>query len=330
MKCLYCGADNMPGARFCGNCGCQLLASPTLQNAYTSTEMTPANAVIAPPPSSPPPPPPPPLSPPLPTSVGPKNRRGLWTALGAGVVLLALCIVSASLVLHIATSNQGGGPIDATATAGPATTATAVAAIQVGATATAIASNLDPYPPKTGTLALYDHLSNNSSSQWDEGLNNNHTGGCRFDAGMYHATESSTHSEFPCYADATNFSNFTFRVEMTIIRGDCGGLLLRGNKSSQQYYVFEVCQKGIYDLYTNGAKQYIIAPTSNAAIKQGIGQVNLIAVTASANTFTFYVNNTVVGSTTNDAYSQGQIGLVAGDYRDTTEVQYTEAKVWTL
>ena len=66
------------------------------------------------------------------------------------------------------------------------------------------------------------------------------------------------------------------------------------------------------------------------AFNTGLGQQNLIAVVANGSTITLYVNNQQVTSVDDSTYSQGQIGVVADDEGNPTEVEFRDAKVWTL
>ncbi len=57
---------------------------------------------------------------------------------------------------------------------------------------------------------------------------------------------------------------------------------------------------------------------------------NVIAIVANGNMIQLFVNNTLVDSITDTAFSQGQIGLIADSYNSPTEVAFANAKVWTL
>ncbi len=78
------------------------------------------------------------------------------------------------------------------------------------------AGTANPYPPNTGTLALNDSLSDNSNGYfWSE--NNDSTGRCEFSGGAYHDSVLPHVSSHNCFAVTTNFNNFAYEVQMTIM-----------------------------------------------------------------------------------------------------------------
>ena len=56
----------------------------------------------------------------------------------------------------------------------------------------------------------------------------------------------------------------------------------------------------------------------------------MIAVKAQKNMLQFYVNNQLVDSAIDNSYNQGEIGVVADDINNTTEVAFSNAMVWNL
>ncbi len=256
------------------------------------------------------------------------------------LVGVVLTLIIASVVIfgaqaytnHIANVNatataQTDRNATATAVAKNILNATAVA--KAAATATFVA---DPYPPNSGTLVLFDPLRDNSKGhRWDEGT---YSGGarCQFTGGTYHVAEGSKITFQPCFANTTNLGNFVYQAEMTILRGDCGGLVLRADSANNKWYLFEVCQDGTYDivLYSGNSGKYLVNHTTNAAIKTGLNQTNVIAVVANGGMIQVYVNNTSVDNLVDNSLSQGKIGVFADEYNNSTEVACANVKVWTL
>jgi hypothetical protein len=123
---------------------------------------------------------------------------------------------------------------------------------------------------------------------------------------------------------------------MTIINGDGGGIFFRADAQSTKLYSFFVSADGIYALilYTGSSDAQMLRNTTlSDAIKQGLNQTNLIAVSAIGNTITLYINHQQLVSVNDSTYSHGQIGLVAAPYGGSdnpTEVAFSNAKVWTL
>ncbi len=219
-----------------------------------------------------------------------------------------------------------------TATAIAATTATAQA-VNANATATAsvIAANPDPYPPGGGTLALLDPLHDNSQGHnWDTNATN-----CAFSGGTYHVSAPGTPFFASCAARSTNFSNFIYEVQMTIIKGDVGGMIFRADSTNKTFYLFYITQAGRYALrLCPGITCHDIVPaTPSPAINLGLNKPNLVAVVAIGNTITLYVNHQQIASVTDSTFSHGQIGVVASAFVTAghpTEAVYSNAKVWML
>jgi eukaryotic-like serine/threonine-protein kinase len=256
------------------------------------------------------------------------------------VLLLVIGGLAAALL-------RGGGgpaqpaltPAQTTATAQTQATATftssltATAQANTAATATVIAANPDPYPPSAGQLVLYDPLSDNSKGyDWDTGTSSNGT--CNFTGGAYHISPSKTQFFYLCVAKVSNFSNFAFEVQINIVKGDCGGIIFRGDSAKGKFYFFDVCQDGSYRLYMypdySGTNAKELAGGSSPAIKVGLNQPQLLAVVAQGSALSVYMNKQKIVSVNDTTYSQGQIGLVADAGNNSTEVVFSNAKVWKL
>jgi hypothetical protein len=70
--------------------------------------------------------------------------------------------------------------------------------------------------------------------------------------------------------------------------------------------------------------------SDNSAIYAGLGQTNLLGVVAQGNTITLFINQQQIASVQDNSYSQGGIGLCADAITNSTEVVYSQAKVWTF
>ncbi|MBV9688440.1 MAG: protein kinase [Ktedonobacteraceae bacterium] len=234
-----------------------------------------------------------------------------------GLILLLIISGVVGVVVHQNDINQ----------ANIATTATAVAS---AATATAAVVN-DPYSPP-GTLALYDPLE--APGHWQNSSDTAFGGACQFMGGNYHLTQSKPSSFFPCTNSDRAFSNFAFDVQMTITRGNCGGLVFRYDGSGPTEYLFEVCQDGSYRLYlykgSKASDAVTLAYGNSPAIKQGLGQMNLLAVVADGKALTLYANNQKIDQASDATYSIGYLGFVAEDNQNATEVVYSKARVWQI
>jgi len=215
----------------------------------------------------------------------------------------------------------------ATATASSkAATATAVV-VQAQATATAYARII-----MQGTPGLMNPLMGNTpGDNWDV-TNLQGGGGCAFMADGYHSAMPQTNFFSPCFARATNFSNFSYQVEMTILKGDRGGICFRADPSSGSFYYFYISSSGSYALQTYN--NYILTGTlsdgSSTAIKTGLKQPNLIAVVANGAALDLYVNMQYIATVNDSTFVHGQIGVVAEDIHNPTNIVFNNAMVWVM
>ena len=209
---------------------------------------------------------------------------------------------------------------------------------QGGATATAIALGADPYPPYRGMQALNDPLvDNNQEHNWQV-FNDTTTGNsCQFVDGSYHMVDAPK-NQGACFATATNFSNFTYQVDMTFIRAgqsfDAGGIVIRGSGNS--YYYFEVFESGRYTFVscTNTDCSHTLLDGLSQAFPSfhaGLNQSNTIAIAVSGFSFELFINGVKVGGLVSDANQvsdHGMIGVFGAANDATTEIAYKNAKVW--
>ncbi len=132
-----------------------------------------------------------------------------------------------------------------------------------------------------------------------------------------------------------NFSDFAYQVQMTIVKGDGGGIGFRIDNTKGSSYTFFIGQNGDYALWSfnncgsNNCKFSELRSGSSPFINTGLGQSNLLAVVASGSTIDLYVNNHKIDSVSDSSFSQGQIGVSATYLNGPTEVVFSNAKVWT-
>ncbi len=246
-----------------------------------------------------------------------RNQRTI--AIASGIVLVVLVL---ALVFY-AVSRQGPNAGNGTVT--------------VDTTATIIAQNPDPYPPMNRTLAGIDPLSDNSHGyKWD--VNSDKFGTCAFTGGAYHVTALPQPGTGPqpgkgCSLPSLSFSDFTYQIQMTIVKGVGGGIFFRDDGNGNGYFFF-IGQDGTYQLGTynncpNCTSFSVLHSDSSPAIYKGPNQSNLVAVVASGSTIDLYVNNQKIYSSSDSSHSQGRIGVFASGVNGPTEVMFNNAKVWT-
>ncbi len=260
---------------------------------------------------------------PTPTQPVPPPRRGISASVTALFIILALLIIG------------GGGGLAYYATifhpAELRVQATVVAQ-HVVAEATAQADAVSPqelYREVTSSKpTITDPLNNPGSSIWIT------TSSCTLTGGAYHASESTKSRAALCVAPATDFQDVAFQVQMTILKGDVGGLMFHTflDASNQiQSYFFGIDPTGAYQFLSSS--QAGIGPLrqgTSPAVITGLNQPNLITVIARGNKFYLYVNKQFVIVVSNNIYASGGVGLFVADFRNPTDVMFSNAQVWAL
>lgn len=183
-----------------------------------------------------------------------------------------------------------------------------------------------PIPRSVSTLVLNDALTAQDTNQWDVFTYTGNAGGCGFSNGAYHATITNAGSFAICTAHATNFANFAYQVQMTILSGttgDGGGLVFRSSNGSA--YRFRVGVNGTYDLVD---QVKALASGSSPAINTGLNQTNLLKVVARGSSISLYVNNQLITTVQDSLSSSGAIGMMAVDFTNPTDIAFNNAQVW--
>jgi hypothetical protein len=283
---------------------------------------------------------------------GPQQRRrlsGKLPILIAGLVLLLL--IGSGLIYYVAAVQPGSLHTAATATAQAHIQGTAQANAQATASAQAIAQGTarvnatataqvianetatattlqNNYAQATsGTPAISDPLSQQDQYNWDVSSPN-----CVFTSGAYHVSDMTTNDFYTCTPNNQfpNFGNFTLQVQMTILKGDYGGIFFRTDSTGSNFYIFTVYPDGTYffQVYKNNNLLKTISNAHSSAFKIGPNQPNLITVIARGNSFSFYINGQFVTSANDSTFSSGQMGVLAGDDTHAAEVAFSNLKVW--
>lgn len=373
MQCSTCGAAFQPGMGFCPACGASAASSaasgyggdtdatilaagnaPFRESAFSPAQapdrtlpaniyrpatgtgsFTPAPQTMGYPQKTPP------------NSYGPPPQPTQHQKLSRGIIILlavlvVLMIIGGGLIYYFSVPYPAQVRANATATAqtqaDDAATGTAVVIHNDDATATAqaqatLTAQQAIYTQATsGPLLLNDSLAQNSASRW-ESYNSAANSGCVFSGGAYHVIEQQTGYFNPCFADGPTFSNFTFQVQMTILKGNAGGMLFRADDQSNKFYLLTIGVDLTYSLYAysnnTGSNAATIFSGSSLAIK-GPHQPNLITLVARGKQLTLFVNKQLVDNAIDGTYASGQIALVADSHDQPTDVVYQNAQVWKL
>ncbi len=230
--------------------------------------------------------------------------------------------------------------IDAMATTNANVSASATAlADQATATVTAMQ---DMFTKATsGSPTLDDPLSDKTSdatvkNSWDMGTTKSTPSGCTFTDGSYQVSEALFGYFQPCFAEATNFSNFVYQVSMTVTKGSRveSGILFRatspGTNTQGAYYFFHIGTGGSYalDLYKDSGTFRTLTSGVNSAITPGLNSSTRLAVLAQKSNLYLYVNGQYIANVNDGTLTSGKIGVAAIDYGVPTAVEFSNAKVW--
>ncbi len=293
-------------------------------------------------------------APPEPPPPPPRRRLPLSIILLVGIIVLLL-IAGGGLIyfsavvqpdmFHAQATATALARLQQTARANATSTAIAFATAQAQANATATAQAIATaqaeatttarqtiYMQATqGTPAFNDSLAGPNVNNWDVGTNTNGES-CAFTGGAYHISETQQNYNFICLAEGTSFSNFAFQVRMTIIKGDSGGMLFRGNGVNDTDYELLLQENGTYDFSVrlDKTRSRTLASGFSPIINTGLNQSNELTVVARGHSFYLYVNGQYLANADDGTYASGPIGLVAGDVTKATEVAFQNARVWTL
>ena len=239
-----------------------------------------------------------------------------------GLAVLVIAVSSIGLFYLLASRQKSTIQTNATATVQTKTRAT-------------ITSQQNPYTHK-GTLVLNDILNGASNSDnWELGTNTNGAG-CIFRAGAYHVTQPMEGFFHGCIAQATNFSNFVYQVQMTIAQIGSGGILFRTHIAMSKTYYFSINADSSYTFrvyakqFKGNARTLTPALIASSAFHAGLYQTNTLAVVANGVTLDLYVNLQHIATFHNSALNSGQIGVFAENDGIPVEVVFSNAKVWTL
>jgi hypothetical protein len=219
------------------------------------------------------------------------------------------------------------GQVVATSQAQANATATAQGQLNQQATATVTAIQTD-YNVTSGTPAFSDSLNSPSSNNWDNGSE------CNYANGAYHVKQTQKNTVLYCVANATNFNNFVYQIQMTIVSGEYGGIVFRADSANSKFYLFRINQAGAYDLYvyidTSGQHAKTLTTGTALNMNQGANQSNTLTAIAHGNSIALYVNKQYLTSVNDSTLTAGQIGVVSDDITIPTEVVYSQAQVWKL
>lgn len=246
------------------------------------------------------------------------------------LLLLVLLLVLVGGGIYFAKASFGFGA-SSTPTVGTTATVVSSPVTATSSVTTSVTPSVATGPTNTythsGVLALNDPLRDNSQGHaWLEGTNSLGAT-CQFTGGAYQSTQPNPGYFHACLAQATNYNNFVFEVQATLISGDYMGLIFRS--VADNYYYFRVDPTGQYTFKVyQSANDKVLAQGPGPIINAG--QTYLLAVVANYGNFTFYVDHQQIAQLTDPTFSSGHIGVFVGDQANSAVAVFRNAHVWTL
>ena len=216
--------------------------------------------------------------------------------------------------------------------------ANASATAYANATATALSQQLTPTPQDVYNKAIKKKLpdfvinAQDNKQKWDQNAS------CTFIDNTYQISNTVPDQYTRCMANSINLKNFAYQVKLTVLSdGDAGGLIFRADLSHNIFYRLSLDSQGTYTLFL--CQPCIDTSTSGGTtVKQGsidsingIGQPNTLTVIVLNNAIYLYVNSIFVMKLDGSAITNsGKIGLFAVSQNQSTNVTFSEVKVWKL
>jgi hypothetical protein len=266
------------------------------------------------------------------------NKQKLSASMAALLAILACFLLSAGLLAYYVTSYRPNEfHAQATTVARDFITAQARATYQgnlnasMSATATSRLNQSLYLKTVSSQPILNDPLNQANDSYWEQGSAPNAQ--CSFTRGAYHAQISSVEQFYPCMLQSNALSDFALQVNMTLIKGEAGGIIfhLTNNVSSYNAYLFTVTLGGSYSLLLLHEGQLkALTQGYSQAINNLLNAPNQLMVISRGNTFLLFVNGQLVDNVSDSTLPSGGIGVFAFAGLDPTDAAFNDALVWKL
>lgn len=256
----------------------------------------------------------------------PRQQRPMYMA--ALLIELVLLIIIGSGTIYYAAALHPA-ELNAHATA----VAQNVFATQTNATATAHANSPQSiYNQITRKNPLFvDPLDGQHSSIW--GKHNQGDASCAFANGAYHIYLSAKEYYYDCLASGSEYGDFVYQVQATIIKGFYAGIIFRSNNLGTSAYFFGFSYSGLYSLNMAEGPQRgsVLAFGRSSAIRIGLNQPNLLSVLVRGSNIDLFINKQFIKGLQDETYEIGTIGLLANNtMHSPTDVAFSNAQVWNL
>ena len=268
-------------------------------------------------------------------------REPIQVAFISGIFALLAAIISAILagIFLLESKTPSQAVISPTGTSQITAIHTTIPQSTVNSTATQMPSpTIKPAQTSPSPQDRYNQITNSNptfsdplqsqdKNNWSEDTE------CSFSGGAYHVHVPSTFFAW-CIEQSIDFSNFLYQVQLTIAKGDYGGIIFREDYTNTIFYHFYIGQDGSYNLFLyqdiKGQQGELLQSGHSSAINTGLNQTNLIAVLASGNNLYLYINKQFVTNISDGNSRSGLIGVIALPNNNPTEVVASNAQVWKL
>nr|BBH85618.1 hypothetical protein KTC_03690 [Thermosporothrix sp. COM3] len=181
-----------------------------------------------------------------------------------------------------------------------------------------------------GTPTVFPFEQNSPAFQWE--LTSDQAGSCMMQDHAYAVSQKQQNLFTTCIATASDFQNFGYSAEVTIVEGDTAGILFHAQGASL-FYVFQIELSGRYRLirYTENRRQgaQILAEGSSAAIHTKPNEANTLGIIVRDTTIQLYVNGQLLKQSS-IAAEHGQIGTFVDALNQPTTALFRNVRLWKL
>ncbi|HEY6411810.1 MAG TPA: serine/threonine-protein kinase, partial [Ktedonobacteraceae bacterium] len=258
------------------------------------------------------------------------NHQGLSRGMTALLIVLALLLGGGSVAFFASflLKNNATPPAPTTTVHGNATSTTQPNTPV--STPTVVVTPAVSQNPFGGTLALNDPLLDNSQGHgWLTGVNARGAT-CEFRGDGYYSTQPAQGFFHSCTANNTDFNNFAFETQMTLISGDYAGIIFC-NATADTYYLFRIGVDGSYSLLLYTPTIPDGAPLTTGSISVNLLQPNQIAAVVSGGIIKLYLNRQFITSVNDSTSTHGRIAVFSWNQTgNVSQAVFRNAKVWTL
>jgi hypothetical protein len=209
-------------------------------------------------------------------------------------------------------------------------TANAQATVQAKATASAFQNVLVQSTHGTPTLAT--PLTFEDGPNWDI-YPTQDGGGCAFTGNALHSSVFQANYYTPCIAHNTSYQNFALEIQLSFLKGDEGGVIIRSDTNGNNFYSFRIRRSDrtyAFVLTSDNGHATPLVNGNSTLIQTGINQLNTLSLVARDSTFYLYINHQYVGSISDDTFRTGSLGVIALDRKNATDIAFTNLRVWKL